>query len=274
MDKFSVDENKCKGCGLCEAECIIHDIAVQDGKAHYNDSGNCIECLHCLKICPQSAINYHSEVKATVFDSDENVSAVVTRRSCRNFKQTSLDREALTNVINVANAAPRFDISFDERMFIVLEDEEKINGVRTVLMNQIDRVRKLFGMLAKNPFLSKGKKAQYHTIVDLFETILEKSKTSDALFHGAPALVMVAGQKAKSSAKDNSLYAMSQFFIAAEEQGIGTCISGFVSFFSKAVQKHLGIDKHYSIHCAAVSGYPATDFTRHLVRNDTSIRWN
>ena len=66
---------------------------------------------------------------------------------------------------------------------------------------------------------------------------------------------MVTGQKIKSTAKENSLFAMSLFLIAAEEKGIGTCISGFVSFFSKAVQKYLGIDNEYSIHCAAVAGY-------------------
>jgi ferredoxin len=275
MRQLSVDANTCTGCGLCETECgINHVISVHDGKARYNNSGTCIECLHCFKICPNRAINYHSEVQASLFGSDEHASAVVTRRSCRDFKQASLDRESLTHVINVANAAPRFDVSFDERQFIVLDDQEKLNGVRSVVLSQIDKVRKLFSILVKNPFLPKGRKTEYGTIIDLFDNILEKSKKSDALFHGAPTLVMVAGQKTKSSTKDNSLYAMSQFLIAAEEQEIGTCISGFVSFFSKAVQKYLGIDNSYSIHCAAVAGYPAKRFTRHLVRNDTSIRWN
>jgi len=275
MDKLSIDMNKCTGCGLCEIECGFNQvISVQDGKVRYNNSSNCIECLHCFKICPNSAINYHGEVQAKIFDSDEQVNAVVTRRSCRNFKQVSIEREVLTNVINVANTAPRFDCSFDERKFIVIDDKEKLDGVRSIVLSQIDKVKKFFIILVKNPFLSKSKKAEYGVIIDLFKNILEKNKKSDALFHDAPALVMVTGQKTKSTAKENSLYAMSQFLIEAEEQGIGTCINGFVSFFSKAVQKYLGIDNAYSIQCAVVVGYPGNRFTRHLVRNDTSIQWN
>ncbi len=274
MKNFSVDTNKCNGCGVCKAECIVHDISIKNKQAHYNNNGNCIECFHCFKICPNKAIDYRGKVVATIFDSTDNVSPIVSRRSCRSYKKTSMDKEILTNLINVANSAPRFDIKYEERLFFVIDDKEKLNDVRNVILGQINKARKIFSILVKNPFLAKAKKDELNSIISLFKTIIEKSKKSDALFHGATALVMVAGEKATSTSIDNSFYALSQFLIAAEEEGIGTCISGFVSFFSKAVQKNLGIDKKLSIHCAAGAGYPAKHFTRHLVRNETSINWN
>ena len=43
MDKLSIDADKCKGCGLCEAECGFNNaITVNNGKANYNNSGSCI----------------------------------------------------------------------------------------------------------------------------------------------------------------------------------------------------------------------------------------
>lgn len=278
MEQFSVDKNKCTGCGLCERECGLKKvISVNDGKAQYNpNSSDCIECLHCFKVCPNSAITYHgnSTVQATVYNPGDRVSALLMRRSCRAFKEKPLDRALLTTVINEANTAPWFDISFDERKFIVVDDPEKLGGVRSVVLGQIDKVRKLFSILVKIPFFPKRKKKEYRMIINLFEKILENNKVTDSLFHGAPALVMVAGQKSKTVAKDNSLYAMSQFLIAAEEKHLGTCINGFVSFFSKAVQKYLGMSNDYMICGGAVVGYPVTHFTRHMVRNDSAIAWN
>ena len=46
MDKLSINVDKCKGCGLCEAECGFNNaINVNNGKAAYNNNGSCIECL-------------------------------------------------------------------------------------------------------------------------------------------------------------------------------------------------------------------------------------
>ncbi len=277
MNNFIVDSNKCKGCGLCVQECgFSKNITLQGNKAHYNeDSTNCIECFHCLKVCPQGAISYNKNGRPdiTVFNHDDTISPVLLRRSCRDYKKKGIDRDFLTKIINKSNMAPRFDIEFSERKFIVIDDETTMNEVRTVVLQQITKVKNIFNILRKILFLPKKKRDEYNTIVDLFLKILEKNKIKDSLFHGAPALVLVTGEKSKTTTKDNSLYAMSQFLIAAEEVHLGTCINGFVSFFAKAVEKTLGIYGEYTIHAAAVVGHPNTAFKRHVVRSDTSIEW-
>ncbi len=275
MKHFCVDTIKCEGCGLCEKECGFKVISVNHGKARYNyASGDCTECLHCFKVCPNSAITYNDHDQTTLYNPGDSVNALLMRRSCRTFKEQPLDRILLTTVINEANTAPRFDISFDERKFIVVDDPEKLGGIRSVILGQIDKIRKLFRILVKIPFFPKSKKKEYLMIINLFEKILETNKVKDSLFYEAPALVMIAGHRSKTVAKDNSLYAMSQFLIAAEEKQLGTCINGFVSFFPKAVQKYLGMSNDYIIHGAAVVGHPATNFNRYLVRYDSAIEWN
>ena len=63
MNKFHVDKDKCKGCGLCVKQCGISSIvSVNRGKAEYNqETENCRECFHCFKICPNNAISYNDK---------------------------------------------------------------------------------------------------------------------------------------------------------------------------------------------------------------------
>ncbi|MCP4131720.1 MAG: hypothetical protein GY754_12140 [bacterium] len=277
MNKFTVNREKCKGCGECAKQCRFSNfVTVKNGKAEYeNDLSDCIECFHCLKSCPNDAIIYGANGKneLTVTRNDDKLRPVLSRRSCRFYKQEEVPKELITKIINEANMAPRFDIDFHERKFIVVHDRKNLGEVRAVVLGQIAKVKTIMWVLSKMPFFSKGKRKDYRMIFDLFEKILKINEERDALFHGAPALVMVAGPQVKTVSPDNSFYAMGQLLTVAEEHNIGTCISGFVAFFSKAVKKHLGVPKDYKIYAAAVLGFPEFTFDKYVVRNDTEIEW-
>ena len=57
--KFNVDECKCTGCGLCAEKCPSLSIIMSDGKPIWK--GNCYQCMRCINICPQVAIQYGSD---------------------------------------------------------------------------------------------------------------------------------------------------------------------------------------------------------------------
>ncbi len=277
MNKLYVNEEKCEGCGLCEKQCgISKNVTVNNGKAEFKkDPDSCHDCFHCLKVCPNSAILCNKNViDADIYHNDEIDNPVLKRRSCRDYLNKEISRELISTIINEANTAPRFDIDFSERKFIIVDDREKLDSIRKLVLAQVEKVAKVFKILARIPFLPAGKRKDYKMIFELFELLLESSKTEDILFHGAPVLVLVAGQKSKTVSPDNCLYAMGQFLVLAEEYKLATCVSGFVSFFSKVVGKSLGFSKDYRIYAAAVLGYPEETFSRHLVRNDSSIDWN
>ena len=105
MSTIYVDTDKCKGCGLCAEQCRFNQtIKLSEGKAVYNDeSGKCIKCFHCLKVCPNNAIYYNGG--AVVYDSGDRASSAIWRRSCRKYSKKELDKELISRVINEANTA-------------------------------------------------------------------------------------------------------------------------------------------------------------------------
>ncbi len=55
-DKFSVDTQRCIGCGKCSVECPLNNVTIKDGKPVWGKA--CTHCMACISICPKTAIEY------------------------------------------------------------------------------------------------------------------------------------------------------------------------------------------------------------------------
>lgn len=64
MPKITVDENVCKGCGLCANACPLHIISLDTGRlnakgyhpAWLAQPEKCVGCAACATMCPDTAI--------------------------------------------------------------------------------------------------------------------------------------------------------------------------------------------------------------------------
>jgi len=54
--RYSIDEAKCTGCGVCKKECPQGAISGQKKEPHIIDKKICIKCGICLEICKFGAI--------------------------------------------------------------------------------------------------------------------------------------------------------------------------------------------------------------------------
>jgi heterodisulfide reductase subunit A-like polyferredoxin len=54
----TVDENLCKGCGLCANRCPFNAVSIENEKAKVNDK-SCWGCGVCAVTCPTGAIKLH-----------------------------------------------------------------------------------------------------------------------------------------------------------------------------------------------------------------------
>lgn len=62
--KLHINENACKGCGLCASVCPKNIIAISNEKlnakgyhvARLTDEEQCVQCAMCATMCPDIAI--------------------------------------------------------------------------------------------------------------------------------------------------------------------------------------------------------------------------
>ena len=71
MEKVILQENACKGCGLCVGVCPKKILRLDTGRVNnkgYNpavcdDQDKCISCAFCAMICPDLVISVYKEDK-------------------------------------------------------------------------------------------------------------------------------------------------------------------------------------------------------------------
>ena len=57
LAKIGIDEEKCKGCGLCQKHCPVNAIKGEGREKRIIDESLCIKCGTCIATCPFHAIN-------------------------------------------------------------------------------------------------------------------------------------------------------------------------------------------------------------------------
>jgi NADH-quinone oxidoreductase subunit F len=66
LTRFSIDKEKCKGCGLCQKNCPADAIVEVEKKIFVIDQEKCIRCGVCYAVCPDkfSAVVKTSEIES------------------------------------------------------------------------------------------------------------------------------------------------------------------------------------------------------------------
>ena len=54
---IQIQEEKCKGCGICKRNCPVNAISGELGKPHHIDEKICMKCRTCISMCPFHAIS-------------------------------------------------------------------------------------------------------------------------------------------------------------------------------------------------------------------------
>jgi nitroreductase len=139
------------------------------------------------------------------------IEIIKTRRSVRNYKEDPLSDEDIKFLIDCARYAPSGS-NMQPWSFLVIQNKEVIqklseNGKKAMIP--------LAEKIADNPKRAPG-----------FISFL-KAKGSN-LFHKAPLLVIILGNKKSLTADWDCTMAAQNMMLAAHSQGIGSCWIGLV----------------------------------------------
>lgn len=258
-----VNTETCIGCGMCEKDCLASAIRVEDGKAKVKMK--CMECGHCVAVCPVAAVTMdgaYDMADVMPYDAEtfkipaENfLNFLKFRRSTRQYQQKAVEQEKLERVVEAGRYTPTASNSQNVHFVVV---QEQIEPVKDLIWEGLERM------------LEAGEIPHYRGMLQRFIDRRKADKTQDALFFGAPVLVVLTCE-----GPWNGTLVARTMELMAEAEGLGSLYSGFIQrgiFYSPEVQELLGITGEQVAVCMLM-GYPAVKYRRTVPRKKANVTW-
>jgi len=272
MDLLTVDQQGCNQDGLCAAVCPVGIIDFHKGSfpVEKEDAKElCIRCGHCLCVCPTGSLQ-HSEMGVTAcppiqqelfFSEAQSEQFFKARRSIRNYRQKSVDKETLENLFDIARYAPSGHNSQGVSWLVIAEKEE----LRLLGSIVVEWMRY---MLKTMPEFALG--------MHMNRTVDRWQQGEDVILRGAPAVVVAHMEKDNRMAPASCTIALTYLELAAAGMGLGCCWAGYFNAAAATfppMQTALALPEGYQSFGAMMVGYPKFQYQRIPQRRSPQITW-
>jgi len=273
MSLFTVDATLCKKDGLCAAVCPVRIIAnnkqTQIPEPVENADELCINCGHCMAICPYGALSLTkmSPAQCRQIPKDWNLSPqqvelfLKARRSIRVYKKEPVSRDTIEKIIDVARYAPS-GINRQPVHWLVVYDTKKVTELAKLV---IDWMRILI-----------SEKASIAESLRMQNTVDAWDNGDDRILRKCPHVVIAYALKDDMTAMQAATISLAYLELAAVSFGLGACWAGYLQMavnMCPAAMESLGINKKCSCFGAMMLGYPQHHYIRIPLRNTPSIKW-
>lgn len=267
---FKVNENLCIACGACAKDCLMGIIEMNPQPVMPADKeALCMECQHCMAVCPKGAL---SILGKDPDDSVQNtkdkptpvqmINLIKNRRSIRSYKQDSIDKILIHELLSAASYAPT---------------GENGNSVRFTVVDDIDNMHKLRDM-TYDAIIKAGDAGNVPENINFIYEFarLWKKDGVDVIFRGAPHLVIASAPNDCPSPKEDTMIALSYFEMLAVSDGLGTLWDGMfkltLEFIAPELRKTFGIPDNHIIGYAMIFGKPAVKYARAIQSEGIDIQ--
>lgn len=256
---ITADKNKCIKCGACINDCVVKVISRDQEDFPYMPAELekfCLNCQHCLAICPEGAINCNGisagecVPKGTLPSPDEMLNLIRQRRSIRRYQNENIPADIMEK-LKKSLAWSATGCNDHSLIFKVIENKDDMTFFRQTAANMLQRLFK-WGIL----------KLLYPNIKRF---LLEILNGEDVIFRNAPHMIICAVSKKAPCKEADPFIALSNFDILAQSYGLGTCWCGFAVYafkFNRKMKKQLNLPKDYKISSVMLFGKPAVSYKR------------
>ncbi|MFW9906579.1 MAG: nitroreductase family protein [Candidatus Thorarchaeota archaeon] len=267
----------CINCGYCVKACPSNIFAIDQDTVRVEFEEFCILCGHCIAICPEDAIR-HKKLDNKQFqpipttrkiNPQDLFTLYQTRRSIRNFKEKTIERDLLEQLISEARYAPTGS-NLQNVEYLILQNQA-IPPLVANVRNFYAKVLKIFeSSQSEDPTtLRRIRKWNFW--------LTEAEKGRDVLFYNPPAVIIVYAPKDDSMASLNVGFAVAYLMLAAHVNGLGTVNIGYAVEAIRRnpkIAEELGISmEEFGIFAVLSIGYPVHEYSKIPIRNPASIKW-
>lgn len=273
MGLLIVDESKCKQDGICAEICPSRIIGM-GGKDTYPKiptrlEVGCIECGHCVSVCPHGALDHRLAPRAScppidpalVVDDRRAEQFLRSRRSIRVFRNQTVEKEKIRRLIEVARYAPTAGNSqlISWRVVTDRQTLDRTADLTAGFLKHVIDTRPKGDYPVYYPAMVKGHKAG-----------------QDPITRRAPALLIASTPEMRSNGTVDISLAFSYLELMAPSLGLGTCWAGLVysALLNDArLRELLGLPENAGHFYSMLLGYPKYKFQRLPLRRPPQIEW-
>ncbi len=276
-----IDHERCIGCGSCMQVCPERSLGLVEGTARVILDAS-LQCGHCAAVCPEAAIDVPG-LEAPAYRSPElsggraervaaaDLAALMAmRRSCRCYRDEAVERRLLEDLVRIGATAPSGTNSqawsfslLPDRAAVLRLGEAVADFFRLLERLAGSRAVRLASRLAPGDPLGSYWREYHQAVAEALQGW--DARGDDRLFHGAPAVILIASRPGATCPTEDALLAAAQILLAAESLGLGTCLVGFAVEALRRdprIRRRLGLPAGEKVRAAITVGVPDVDYQR------------
>ncbi len=288
MPTIVVDQQRCTLCGACVAVCASAGVfELTENAARAARAEQCWLCGHCVAVCPVDAI-HHTEYPLrecppieSLPSYDELIAALRARRSLRVFRDRTVSRETVRQLVDASRWAP----SASNRQpvdWIAIDDPEQIGCLSAEVVTTLARIAPLLRNRVLRPFLwlllGRDTVREAVEAADDFARLgRDHARGDDPIFYHAPVVLVAHVPESAFFGREDAVYAAYSMMLVAERLGLGTCHIGYVNAALERNQQltdMLGVPSGRHLEVVLALGYPRFKFRRVVPRCRPHLLWN
>lgn len=274
MHLFDIRAERCTRCNLCSLACPARIIRAATATAPPEPvagaAASCIDCGHCVAICPPAALVHRSmtpeqcpPLQRELLPTPEQAKHFLrSRRSIRNFRPEPVTREVLTRLIDIASHAPTGHNSQTVEWHVVDQGAE---------------VNRLAGHVVDWMRYTMETSPKAATAMGLDRVVAAWEKGVDRVCRSSPQLIIAhAGGKDRFAPLSVPI-ALSYLELCAPLHGVGTCWGGYFNLAARswpALQQALPLPDGNLSYGVLLVGRPRYEYSRLPLRRAPRISWS